>query len=64
MFRMKNRGSGIFEVVWFVLGGLMLFIAVDVTMNQGMAGSWYYYLLSVLAFVMYFLRRRLRITRR
>jgi hypothetical protein len=61
---MKNRISGIFEVVWFVLGGLMLFIAVDVTLNQGMAGSWYYYLLSLLAFVMYFLRRRMRITRR
>jgi hypothetical protein len=61
---MKNRISGIFEVVWFVLGGLMLFVAVDVTLNQGMAGSWYYYLLSLLAFVMYFLRRRMRITRR
>jgi hypothetical protein len=64
MLRMKNRISGIFEVVWFVLGGLMLFVAVDVTLNQGMAGSWYYYLLSLLAFVMYFLRRRMRITRR
>ncbi|MEN8204105.1 MAG: hypothetical protein ABFS28_16020 [Bacteroidota bacterium] len=61
---MKNSVSGLFEVVWFVLGGLMLFMAVDVTLNTGLGDSWYYFLFSVLAFVMYFFRRRMRISHR
>ena len=61
---MRNSVSGIFEVVWFVLGGLMLFMAVDVTMSSGIAQSWYYFLFSILALAMYFLRRRMRINRR
>jgi hypothetical protein len=64
MYKMKNSLSGIFEVVWFVLGGFMLYIAVDVTMSEGLSGSWYYYLFSLLAFGMYYFRRRTRISRR
>lgn len=64
MYEMKNSISGIFEVVWFVLGGLMLFMAVDVTLDSGINESWYYFLFSILAFLMYFFRRRMRITRR
>jgi len=60
---MKNSASGLFEVVWFVLGGLMLFMAVDVTMSTGLGDSWYYFLFSALAFIMYFFRRRMRISR-
>jgi len=61
---MRNSVSGLFEVVWFVLGGLMLFMAVDVTLSTGLENSWYYFLFSILAFVMYFVRRRMRISRR
>jgi hypothetical protein len=61
---MKSSISGIFEVVWFVLGGLMLFMAVDITIDTGISGGWYYYLFSLLAFMMYFLRRRMRISKR
>lgn len=61
---MKSSVSGIFEVIWFVLGGLMLFMAVEASMNNGFAASWYYYLFSVLAYIMYYLRRRMRISRR
>jgi membrane protein implicated in regulation of membrane protease activity len=53
-----------FEVVWFVLGGLMLFIGVDVATAGGLDDSWYYFLFAILAFVMYYLRRRMRINRR
>lgn len=60
---MRNSVSGLFEVVWFVLGGLMLFMAVDVTLSSGLENSWYYFLFSVLAFVMYFFRRQRRISR-
>jgi hypothetical protein len=60
---MRNNATGIFEVVWFVLGGLMLFIAVDVTMSSGIGDSWYYFLFSILAFGMYLLRRNMRLKR-
>jgi len=60
---MRNKISGFFEVVWFVLGGLMLFMAVDLLLDSGLSESWYYFLFSFLAFGMYFLRRRSRITR-
>lgn len=64
MYRMRSSASGFFEIVWFVLGGLMLFMAVDVTLNSGLGESWYYFLFSLLAFAMYFMRRRSRITRK
>jgi len=61
---MRNKISGLFEVVWFVLGGLMLFMAVDLLVDSGFKDSWYYFLFSFLAFAMYFMRRRSRISRR
>jgi hypothetical protein len=60
---MRSSASGIFEVVWFVLGGLMLFIAVDTSINNGIFDSWYYFLFSILAFGMYLLRRNMRLKR-
>jgi len=39
-------------------------MAVDVTTSSSITESWYYYLFSALAFLMYFLRRRMRINRR
>lgn len=61
---MKNNVAGIFEVIWFVLGGLMLFIAVDETISKGFGESWYYFIFAILAFAMYLFRRRMRISRR
>jgi len=60
---MRSSISGFFEVVWFVLGGLMLFMGADLALRNGFGDSWYYFLLSILAFAMYFFRRRSRITR-
>lgn len=60
---MRSSISGFFEVIWFVLGGLMLFMGVDLALQNGFSDSWYYFLLSFLAFAMYFYRRRSRITR-
>ena len=60
---MRSSATGIFEVVWFVLGGLMLFMAVDVSLSSGIADSWYYFLFSILAFGMYLLRRNMRLKR-
>lgn len=64
MYRMKSRINAIFEVLWFVLGGTMLFMAVDLTLKSGFRGSWIYYLLSLLAYLFYFYRRKTRLTRR
>ncbi len=64
MCRMKNNLSSIFEVIWFVLGGLMCFIAVDVTVSSGIGESWYYFVFAILAFIMYFFRRKMRLSRR
>lgn len=61
---MKNNLSTIFEVIWFVMGGLLLFMAVDVNLNAGLNNSWYYYLLSVLSFFMYARRRKMRMNAR
>jgi hypothetical protein len=64
MFRMRSSISGFFEVLWFVLGGLMLLMGVDQAMKTGLGDSWYYFLFSLLAFAMYYFRRRMRLTRR
>jgi hypothetical protein len=61
---MKSSLSGFFEVVWFVLGGVLLFMAVDLLRESGLGESWYYFLFSLLAFAMYFWRRRLRLKQR
>jgi len=58
---MRNSAGGIFEVVWFVLGGLMLFMGVDLSIQLGFSESWYYFLFGILALAMYFLRRRMRL---
>lgn len=64
MSRMKINANAIFEVIWFVLGGTLLFMAVDLTVEKGFRGSWVYYLLSILAFLFYFNRRKMRLSRR
>lgn len=58
---MRNRATGLFEVIWFVLGGLMLFMGIDVSTEAGIAGSWYYFVFSLLSFVMYARRRSMRL---
>ena len=49
------------EVLWFVIGGLFLFIGIDMTIDSGISESWYYLLFALLALVMYYRRRRIRI---
>ena len=61
---MRSSISGFFEVVWFVLGGVLLFMAVDLLRESGLGESWYYFLFALLAFAMYFFRRRMRLKQR
>jgi hypothetical protein len=64
MFRMRSSVSGFFEIVWFVLGGLMLIMGIDLLLDSGLSNCWYYFLLSLLSFAMYFFRRHSRISHR
>lgn len=57
-----NRAGVILEIIWFVMGGLFLFIGVDITIDSGLADSWYYLLFALLALVMYLRRRKIRIS--
>ena len=59
-----NKAGSVLEIIWFVMGGLLLFIGIDVTIDAGLAESWYYLLFALLAFLMYYRRRRIRITNR
>ena len=59
-----NKAGSILEIIWFVMGGLMLFIGIDVTIDSGLGESWYYLLFALLAFLMYYRRRRIRISNR
>lgn len=59
-----NKAGVILEIIWFVMGGLFLFIGVDATLDSGISDSWYYLLFALLAFVMYLRRRKIRISGR
>lgn len=61
---MKNRATGLFEVIWFVLGGLLIFMGIDVSTEAGISGSWYYFVFSLLSFAMYLRRRSMRLKRK
>lgn len=50
------------EIVWFVLGGFVLFLGVEKTIDSGLAESWQFFVLAVLALLMYLYRRNRRLS--
>lgn len=60
--KMNNRAGTVLEVIWFVMGGFFLFIGVGEVMDTGFGENWYYLAFSLLAFVMYYRRRRMRLS--
>ena len=56
-----NKGGGMFEVIWFVMGGLLLYMGIDQTINTEIGDSWYYFVFAILALVMYYRRRKIRL---
>ena len=56
-----NRAGSLFEVIWFVMGGLMLFIGIQQTIETSISESWYYLVFAFLALLMYYRRRRMRL---
>lgn len=59
---MNNKAGAILEIIWFVLGGLLLFIGVDTSIESGFGEGWYYLMFAILAFLMYYRRRKIRIS--
>ena len=57
-----NKTGGLLEIIWFVMGGFLLFMGVDITIESGFGESWYYLLFAVLALLMYLRRRKIRIS--
>ncbi len=56
-----NKAGSMFEVIWFVMGGLLLFMGIQQTIDTGISDSWYYLVFALLGFVMYYRRRRIRL---
>jgi len=57
-----NKIGTAFEILYFVMGGLLLFIGVDVTVESGLGDSWYYFALGLLSLLMYLRRRKMRLS--
>ena len=58
-----NRGS-FFEIIWFVMGGLLLIMGIDVSMSAGIGESWYYFAFAALSWLMYYRRRKYRLSKK
>jgi len=58
---MKNKAGYILEIVWFVLGGFVLFLGVEQTIDKGFGQSWQYFALAIMALLMYYYRRSRRL---
>jgi len=56
-----NKAGVILEIIWFVMGGLFLFIGITESVDKGISEGWYYLAFALLALVMYYRRRRMRI---
>jgi hypothetical protein len=57
-----NKAGVILEIIWFVMGGLFLFIGITTTIDSGIGESWYFLVFALLALVMYLRRRKIRIS--
>jgi len=54
---MNNNPSRIFQYIWAIVSILALGTAVYSTAKYGLQNSWILYLLFLIAFMMYFVRR-------
>ncbi|MFZ5939432.1 MAG: hypothetical protein ACOYXB_02555 [Bacteroidota bacterium] len=60
---MKNNAGYILEIIWFVLGGFVLFLGVENAISKGFAQSWQFFVLALLALLMYYNRRSRRLSK-
>jgi Na+/proline symporter len=57
-----NKSGNILEVIWFVMGGFLLFIGITEALDTGLGDSWYYLVFALLSLFMYLRRRRIRLS--
>jgi hypothetical protein len=56
---MNNKAPRIFEYIWLVTSILALFTSLYSTLRLGVKNSIMMYVITMLAFAMYFMRRRM-----
>lgn len=56
-----NKAGSLFEVIWFIMGGLLLFIGIQELINGGLSESWHYLIFALLSLLMYYRRRKIRL---
>ena len=57
---MNPKISYIIEIIWLVTAILCLLLGIRKTVEYGFSGGYIFYILSVIAFIMYSLRHYLR----
>ena len=57
-----SKGGSLFEIIWFVMGGLLLFIGINESLEVGLSESWYYFVFAILSWFMYYRRRKYRLS--
>lgn len=57
---MNKTVSFILEIFWLIVGVLAIATGIHQTLKQGLKESWLFFLISVVGFTMYFMRRNLR----
>ena len=61
---MKNNKINIFEVLWLITALLCFIAAIHQTYREGLSKSYVLFIFTVLAVIMYLLRRYLRINKK
>jgi len=57
---MKDKVSRIFEVLWIIVAILCLSAAIHQTIYEGISKSYVFFIFSLIAFAMYFVRKQIR----
>ncbi len=57
---MNNRLYHILEIFWLIVAILGLIAGIHQTYNQGLKESWLFFLIALIGFAMFYLRRTMR----
>jgi len=57
---MNKRTAHILEIFWLIIAILSLGAGIHQTITEGLGESWLFFLITVVGFLMFFLRRNLR----
>jgi len=56
----KDSPSRASEILWLAVAGMTIFAGIHKTWNHGFASSWYFYIFTLVALGMFFLRKTMR----